>query len=400
MLRRSFALAIVLSGFLLNPLSAYSTGADSLRQNSKPKEVRNYIRPSLSISLFSTGSRPAPGTVPVLENRLGKYKFGQTSVAFYTPLFTNTKFAGKDSTDVNTFHLLMTMNALTDRPQFEGLDKQHKLYKLGIGLRGIWTFKSQFIIFADVNPFVTGDKYNRQQTARYRLGSTLVLNYMISPSFSVRAGVTKNFIFGNKYFMPMLGFRIGKLDGPVYFQFQFPRHSSLTIQPNHKFSIDIFSKSYGGLYNVSNEDSIYLGVDSVIQFGHFGIANGIRLDFKPNSRVNFFFSGGFAVRNHYWFYSYSFNQIHDLRPLTPFYKARPEGTLFLQAGITFRFGQAKRSQGNYLMYDVFDLNNSMDPGDNNNNPGNTDIRKAAQKEEMKKVQYKDVEDLVDETDLY
>ena len=53
------------------------------------------------------------------------------------------------------------------------------------------------------------------------------------------------------------------------------------------------------------------------------------------------------------------------------------------------------------MYDAFDLNNTMDPGDNNNNPGNGDITpEMKKKKEMEKVQYKDVEDVVDEADLY
>jgi len=387
--------------FLL-PALAFATGSDSLKKAEKEREVRNYIRPTLSFSFFATGARPIKGNVPVLNNRLGDYQFKQSSLSFYAPLYTRTRFTGTDSTHVNTFHLLFTLNALTDRPEFSGLEKQHKLYKVGIGLRTIWTFKSKFIMFADVTPIATGDKYDKQSTARTRLGATLVFNYMHNPNFSVRLGVTKNFLFGNRFVMPMVGFRIGRLDGPVYFQFQFPRHTSLTIQPSPKFAINIYSRSYGGLYNLSNEDSLYIGNDSVIQFGHFGMANGVRLDFRPNPNFNFFLSGGFATRNYMWLYSYSFNrQNNNLNPLAPFYKGRPDGTLFLQAGITWRFGKAKRSTGNYLMYDAFDLNNTMDPGDNNNNPGNGNITpEMKKKQEMEKVQYKDVEDLVDEADLY
>ena len=139
----------------------------------------------------------------------------------------------------------------------------------------------------------------------------------------------------------------------------------------------------------------------MIQFGHFGVANGIRFDFRPGPNFNFFLSGGLAVRNYMWLYSYSHNRPNDQAPLGPFYKGRPDPTIFLQAGITIRFGKAKRSAGNYLMYDVFDLNNTIDPGDNNNNPGNGDITpEMKKKKEMEKVQYKDVEDLVDEADLY
>lgn len=371
----------------------------SLRMKSQ-REVRNYIRPCLSLSFYSTGTRPIKGNMPILNERLGDYSFLQTSVSFYTPLYTNTRFAGKDSTDVNTFHLLFTVNALTDRPTFSGLQKQHELYKVGLGVRGIWAFRSRCILFADVSPFATGDRYNEQATKRFRLGTTFVMNFMVSPKFSFRVGATKSFLFGNRNYLPMIGFRLGKLDSKCYFQMQFPRHTSLTIQPSSKVSINIYSRSYGGLYNMSNGDSIYIGNDSVFQFGHFGIASGVRFDYRPGPNFSFFISGGVSRQNRVWFYSYEFNQANNLSPLTPFYRGKPDGTLFLNAGVTFRFGKSKRSTGNYLMYDVFDLNNTMDPGDNNNNPGNGDIRAAAEQKEMKNVQYKDVEDLVDEADLY
>lgn len=396
--------------FLL-PVFVFGTNLDTVRSNNassvdknlrtKPqREVRNYIRPCISFSVFNTGYRNIKGTIPILTNRLGDYKYFQSSLSFYTPLYTRTKFRGVDSTEVRTFHLLFTFNALTDRPTFTGLQKQHELYKLSVGIRGIWTWKSRCVFFADISPFVTGDKYNEQATARTRMGSTFVFNYMVSPQFSFRLGLTKTFLYGNKLFLPMIGFRVGRLDGPMYLQVQFPRHVSLTIQPSPKVSLNFFSKVYGGLYNISNEDSLYIGRDSVIQFGHLGIANGARLDFRPGPNFNFFLSGGLAVKNFVWLYSYQFNQINDLAPMAPFYKGFPGPTWFVNVGVTVRFGKAKRSQGNYLMYDVFDLNNTMDPGDNNNNPGNSDIRRGAKAEEMQRVQYKDVEDLVDETDLY
>lgn len=374
--------------------------SEELARMKMQRQVRNYIRPCLSFSVYATGSRPIQGNVPILNQRLKEYSFVQSGLSFYTPLYTRTRFVGKDSTQTNTFHLLFTMNALTDRPVFLGLEKQHELYKISVGLRGIWAFKSNCILFADVSPFVTGDKYNEQATKRVRMGTTFVMNFMVSPKFSFRVGATKSFLFGNRHYLPMLGFRIGKLDGKCYFQAQFPRHTQLVIQPSPKFSINIYSRAYGGLYNLSNGDSIYLGNDSVIQFGQLGVANGIRFDFRPGPNFSCFISGGLDMQNRFWFYSYEFNQLNGQGPLTPFYKGRPDGTIFLNAGIAIRFGKSKRSQGNYLMYDVFDLNNTMDPGDNNNNPGNGDIRRAAEEREMKNVQYKDVEDLVDEADLY
>ena len=198
----------------------------------------------------------------------------------------------------------------------------------------------------------------------------------------------------------MLGVRIGKLDGKFYFSAQFPRYISFNFQPTPKFSWSIYSKAYGGLYNISNGDSIYLGRDSVIQFGQRGLANGVRFDFRTGPNFSFFVSTGLAVDNSIAFYSYSFNHDHPFRPLGPFYKGRPDPTGFINAGLTWRFGKSKKSAGNYLMYDIFSLNNDMDPGDNNSGPGNGDITPQQKKDAMNKVQYKDVSDLIDDTDLY
>lgn len=394
-----FLLAIVLSPALL-----HATAGDSLFQRqlktTKQREVRNYIRPTVYLNTFTAGDREIKGPQTVLNNRLGKYSFIQSNLGFYTPLYTKTKFSGKDSIDVNTFHLLMTVNMLGDQPRFSGLDKQHKLYKVGLGVRAIYGFGSQFILFADLSPYAIGDKYDKQQTQRLRLASTIVFNFMYSPKLSFRVGATRTFLWGNRNYLPMFGFRVGRLDGKCYFSFQFPRHISVNFQPGPKFSWSIYTRAYGGLYNISNGDSLYNGLDSVIQFGQRGLANGVRFDFRPHPSFAFFVSSGLAVQNHIWFYSYSYNVQNGERPFAHFYDGKPEPTLFLHFGITVRFGQAKKSQGNYLMYDIFDLNNTMDPGDNNDGPGNSDIRNGTGKKEMQKVQYQDVSDLIQEADLY
>lgn len=365
----------------------------------KPREVRNYIRPCLYLDNFSTGNRKLDGNQSLINQRLGKYTFAQTNIGFYTPLWTHTAYGKKDSTDLNTFHLLLTFNALGDRPQFSGLEKQHRLYKSGLGLRGIYAFGSQCIVFGDVFGFATGDHYNKRVTESYRLGGSLIFNFMKNPKFSFRVGLTKNFLFGNRLYLPVIGIRYGKLDGKCYFTAQFPRFIALYLQPSPKVKISFYSRAYGGLYNFSNDDTLYSGRDSVFQFGYTGLANGIRFDFRPNPNFNFFLSSGLAIRNNLWMYSYSFNSVSNPGPLRHFfYHGKPDPTIFLQFGFSWRFGKAKRSSGNYLMYDVFDLNNGMDG--NNSGPGNSDIPASYEKQEMKKVQYSDVVDLIDETDLY
>ncbi len=368
----------------------------------KPHVARNYIRPCVYVNYFTTGSNPTRGTLHPfydkgIDAHLGNYKFSEANLGLYVPLYTHTKFVGSDSTDINTFHLLMTMNGLSDMPDFTGLAKQHKLYKLGVGARIIYGFGSRFVLFYDASPYVVGDRYNSQQTQQFRLASSVVLNIMVNPYFSWRIGATKTYLFGNRNYLPMIGFRAGKLDSKFYFSFQLPRYISFNFQPTPKFSWSIYSRAYGGLYNMSNGDSIYNGRDSAIRFGQTGLANGVRLDFRTGPDFSFFVSSGFAVNNVIRFYSFSYNHDHNQQPFIPFYKSRQDPTLFLNFGLTWRFGESKRSTGNYLMYDIFSLNNDFDPGDNNMGPGNGDI---TPKEQMKKVQYKDVVDLIDDTDLY
>jgi hypothetical protein len=287
-----------------------------------------------------------------------------------------------------------------DRPEFSGLSEQHRLYKTGVGLRAIAGLGKNLVLFADATPMIFGDASDRANTRVLRLGATLAANFLVNPGLSFRFGVTRSFLFGNKNFLPMIGMRIGKLDGLVYLNIQLPRTVSLHIQPTEKFAFSIYSRTQGGLYNFSNKDSIYLGNDDVIQFGQTGIANGIRFDFRPGPNFNFFASGGFAVRNRIWFYSYTYNRANDLRPLAPFYEAKPQGTIFVHVGLTWRFGKSKNAQGNYLMYEIYDMNNSSDPSDNNTMPGNEDIRRSAKAKEMHKVKLEDVGDLIQEADLY
>jgi hypothetical protein len=363
------------------------------------KMPKHFIRPAFSWSLYATGERAAIGNRPVLNSRLGDYRYLQSVWSFYTPLYTKATFSA-DSTSLNTFHLLAKFNSVIDRPEFSGLSEQHRLYKTGVGLRAIAGLGKKLVLFADATPMIFGDASDRANTRVLRLGATLAANFLVNPGLSFRFGVTRSFLFGNKNFLPMIGMRIGKLDGLVYLNIQLPRTVSLHIQPTEKFAFSIYSRTQGGLYNFSNKDSIYLGNDDVIQFGQTGIANGIRFDFRPGPNFNFFASGGFAVRNRIWFYSYTYNRANDLRPLAPFYEAKPQGTIFVHVGLTWRFGKSKNAQGNYLMYEIYDMNNSSDPSDNNTMPGNGDIRRSAKAKEMHKVKLEDVGDLIQEADLY
>lgn len=80
---------------------------------------------------------------------------------------------------------------------------------------------------------------------------------------------------------------------------------------------------------------------------------------------------------------------------------RVKDGLFFNFGIMLRLGKSKRIENNILMYDVFDINNSFDPGDNNIYLPNSDIPvKTGEEFHPGNLQYKDLQDLFDTNDLY
>jgi len=79
-----------------------------------------------------------------------------------------------------------------------------------------------------------------------------------------------------------------------------------------------------------------------------------------------------------------------------------DNSVFINFGLTLKFGEAKRMVNNLQMYDVFDLNNSIQPGDNNSSSPNMDIPRKNEKaaDQLQNLQYQDVKDLFDTNDLY
>ncbi|MCU0435104.1 MAG: hypothetical protein MUC87_16720 [Bacteroidia bacterium] len=404
MKRICFFLCLAFSPLLLKAGTDSTSQPGSLRL--KPQRVvRNYIRPSLSFSAFGTAVQPL---VPVrrfsqsINDTLQDYRLGEQQLAFITPLYTHTRFGRKDSTDVNTFHLLFTAGVVRIAPQFSGLEHQHVLSRTGVSLRMLYTFGSKFVVFYDASPFVVSDLYRGQRTQQSRFATTAVFNWMVHPGFSLRAGFTRTFRLGNSLVLPTFGVRLGRLDGKLYFTAQYPRFAQLVFQPTPKLSISAYTRAHGGLFAISNSDSaLYAGSDRTLQLGIAGLANGLRIEYRTGSNFSFFLSGGYN-RNRVLMFSKSFNNSpRVLGQLRPFYNGRvSENAFFVNFGFTVRFGKAKTSAGNYLMYDAFELNNSVDVADGSNMPGNGDIPGRSTKADAAKIQYHDVQDLISDSDLY
>ncbi|MCA6362493.1 MAG: hypothetical protein IM638_05615 [Bacteroidetes bacterium] len=375
------------------------------RSFASQRVVRNYIKPSLSFSAFSTNVKPL---VPVrrfsqsINDTLDDFRIGEQQLGFITPLYTHTRFGRKDSNHVNTFHLLFTAGIVRIAPEFSGLRHQHVFTRTGVSLRMLYTFGSKFVLFYDASPFVVSDQYRGDRIKQYRFATTAVFNWMVHPSFSLRAGFTRTYRLGNSFVLPTFGLRLGRLDGKVYFTAQYPRFAQLVFQPTPKLSISAYSRAHGGLYAVSNKDSVlYSGDDDVLRLGLVGLANGLRVDYRTGNNFSFYVSAGFN-RNRVLMFSQSYNDsIGVFNQLRPYYNGRTsENAFFLNAGFTLRFGKAKTSAGNYLMYDAFELNNSTDVADGSNMPGNGDVPARSTSQEAAKIQYQDVQDLISDSDLY
>ncbi len=396
---------LLLAGLLMCiPAAATDTTFTRSHAPASQRVVRNYIRPSFSFNTFFTAEQPL---VPVrrfsqsVNDSLSDYRYTETQLAFITPLYTHTSFGKKDSTEVNTFHLLFTASAVRIKPFFSGLEHQHILSRTGVSLRALYTFNSKFVLFYDASPFVVADNYRGQKISKPRFATTAVFNWMVHPGFSLRAGFTRTFRLGNKHVLPTFGVRLGRLDGKIYFTAQYPRFAALVIQPSPQLSISAYSRAYGNLFFISNRDSLYPGNDEQLQLGQLGLANGLRIDFRANSNFSCFASAGLS-QNRILLYSESFNNaVGAVGLLRPFYNGRiSDPAFFIHAGISVRFGKAKTATGNYLMYDAFELNNTNDVVDGNNMPGNGDIPARSTQQQAQKIQYQDVQDLISDSDLY
>lgn len=396
----------ILSMFLLLfPAIVFAGTADSLARDSSARAARHgkppkhYIKSNLFFSRYGTMSRTLEGKDLFLNNRLGNYSFTQYNLGFYTPLMTRSWYR-KDSVRLANFHLLFTFNYNVSIPAFSGEANEHKLFKSGIGLRGIYNTGGKWIWFFDASPFSVGDRMD-MRTKQPRYASILVADYVPSADFSLRFGFTRTFLFGNRYHLPMIGMRFGRLD-KMYLSIQFPRSVTAAWVVNKNFTLSLYSKPFGGLYRFSNKDTLYINPDvKVLQFGRWELTNGARVDVNMGSNFSMFVSGGISMNNRIFFFSPDFNNNNSsLGVLAPFYRGTVDPTPFLHLGLSVRFGKTKKISGDHRMYEVIDMTNMYDPGDNNDGPGNGQIPAEAKKREMERIKYQDVSDLFDVGDLF
>jgi len=387
-MRVNYNIVLLVFGFAFFNAKLLALTHDSLRII---KPAKHYFKTTIYTDFFGTGQRELSGK-NFFSKKLSTYRVNQFTLGFNTPVFTQD-FYSKDSTKISNLHLLLTGSYASVAPEFEGIKTKHVLSKTSVGIRAIYNTGKKSIFYVELAPFVTKDN-GYQYTQKSRLATTVLYNCTVNKFFTYRLGYTRSYIFGNRYHLPYIGFRVGKVDG-VSFSVQFPRSITFNVPIGRYVRTSFYTKPQGGLYTFANVDTLYyLNNDKTLNFGRYEFLGGLRVDVFPANFFNFYVSAGFTTKNYIGFYSETFNR-RNRGTYRPFYRENIANTIYLNFGLVFKFGKVKSIYNNYNLYDAHDLNNTdMD----NISNGNSQV--PAKHKKIKQVKPSDVQDLIDTQDFY
>lgn len=378
------------SSFVLINTKLLAFNYDSLKV---AKPAKHYFKTTFYLDYYGTGKKEL-NELTFESKKLKSYQVNQFVFGFNAPVFTKD-FYKNDSTQISNFHLLVTGSYSSVTPLFGGFTAQHHLSKTSLGIRAIYNTGKKSVFFVEFSPFMTQDNgYSYTQT--YRLATSAIYNCTVNKYFSFRLGYTRSYALGNRYHLPYIGFRVGKLDG-VNFSLQFPRSISFNIPMGKYVKTSLYTKPQGGVYSFANTDSIYyLNKDKNLNYGRREFLTGLRIDVLPSPYFNFYINSGFITQNNISLYSETFNK-NNKGLYNEFYAEKIKNSLFINAGLVFKFGKTKSIYNNYNLYDAHDLNTTIDGGDNNVNTGNSGI--PVKQSIIKNIKPNDVQDLIDVQDF-
>lgn len=372
-------------------LSAF-TNNDSIRTVKPPK---HYFNRTIYLDYYSAGKRTLD-TVNTISKKLSSYQVSQISLGCNFPIISKD-FYNRDSSKISNMHLLITGNYSQLNLNFEGISK-HEFTKLSVGCRGIYNTGKKNIFFVELSPFITQDR-NYSYTRTSRLATTVLYNYIANEYFSFRVGYTRSFIFGNRYQLPYIGIRVGKLD-KVNFSVQFPRGMTFNVPIGKYVKSSLYTKPQGGFYTFANSDSLKIGniyENDKLYFGRYEFLSGLRIDVQRSKFFNFYLSTGFTTKNKIAFFPT--NKVRDkVSSYSSYYSSTIKSSIFVNFGLVFRFGKTKSIYNNISIYDALDINNTIDSGDNAVMRGNGDIPVPVSK--IHKINPNEVLDLIETQDLY
>ena len=273
----------LLFGFVFINAKLLAFKDDSLKVK---KQAKHYFHTLIYTDFYSTGKRDL-SDINFVGKKLKSYQVNQSVIGFNVPLFTKD-FHSKDSSVISNFHLLLTGGYSAVTPKFSGIAKDHKLSRTSLGVRAIYNMGRRSILYAEFSPFMTQDN-GYSYTKRTRIASALIYNFTVNKYFSFRLGYARSFIFGNRFNLPYVGIRVGKLDG-VNFSVQFPRSISFNVPIGKYVKTSLYTKPQGGMYSFANSDSIYyLNNDRSLNFGRYEFLGGARIDILPSRFFSFYF---------------------------------------------------------------------------------------------------------------
>jgi hypothetical protein len=351
------------------------------------KTPKHYFNTIIVLDAYRKPEKAIKDTSEFISRKLKNYGVKQTDLSFCTPLMTRDY---TDSNVISNTHLLLTGNYVALRPGFDGIS-DHRLVKFGIGVRYIYNTGKKGVWFIDVAPFATWDAANRSDRYR-RLASTIVYSHNVNDRFNWRLGVTKSFLWGNRFYWPFIGLRFGRLD-KVNLSIQFPRFINLAIPMGSKVILSIYSKAQGGMYNFSNHDSLYYKKqDATFNFTRYEINTGLRLDVRIGTIFSFYVATGLSTRNNITFYSERANKNRPRSPYrTYFYSENTVPTGYLNLGLVFKFGKTKSYFNNRNLYDAMNMNSTLD--------GNGNAQIPLTPRQRSEANLESVRDLIDYNDF-
>jgi hypothetical protein len=379
---------------LLFPNLLFAANAnDSLVKNniSVPK---HYLKTCLYINWYGMPDREITPRIDSLPIDGRYYQLRQRNIGLNVPLYTSTRLSN-DSSKIESFQLIGTLNATKERIESSFLNEPRTFRRTSLAFKGIYSDGGKNSYFIAIAPFSSFDEYTKLKNGK-RLAAVFIYNRTVSQKFSYRLGFMRTFVFGKKLALPIIGFRIGKLDG-VNFNLQLLRNMSLNVPIGKHFNYSLYTRPIGSAYSFKNDfNTGFLNKGTTVEMRRWELLTGMTLSYRANSNFSVFISTG--VSQGYVSFAESNRKLVIKRDSYQEYKLSRGG--FLNFGMSFYFGKSKQINGNYTMYDVLDLNNTYGNDDNNLQLSNDQIPKQNKAMQVKNLQFNDVKDLMSESDIY
>jgi hypothetical protein len=358
--------------------SASAENKDSLNTS------KHFIRPTIYINAFGSGKQK------IKKATNTEYRFSQSNIGGYFPLITKINY--DKHLMQSTFQLIGFGNILTSRPRFSLFSEYHRLTRLNLGCNSIYT-KGKNTFLLTLSPFKAQDKTSLK-TSSWRMSWMFIYNRTVNENFSFRLGYVRSFVLDGNPNLPLVGFRIGRYDG-VHLTAQFPRNVALNVPFGPKLFFSIYVKSIGSIYDMRDVEYAAVNYSRVV-FRRNDFQRGFEFNYKGGSHFNFYFGMGVTQGNIKFSEKQNFNFASNSGSIASGNITR---AVFTSFGLQYSFGSAKRVFNNQTMLDAMKLNQQAANSDLNTNPNMITPNNVGKEQQIKNVQLKDIEDMIDVDDL-